>query len=252
MSTEELGLRTELENLLVGADARATRSKRVPAISLKPIEDLKFTMRGVPFAFGYFQRKLEKLMLHWAKGRIPSLKSALEEECDRIRSSLKTRSADKSRKRNHVRDGDPAESTAKTKTGSAKKRPKIAPKCVENRDEADHEEMLETGGVQILDEDEDEKWQYVVRKMRRKPMKFSREEKNAIRKGVEEFGDGSWSLIRDAFPVLRHRTYAKALKVSVSTQPNVLCACSKAFSLFAGVLQHHVKKWRASQTGNQQ
>ncbi|KAI2504424.1 hypothetical protein MHU86_10013 [Fragilaria crotonensis] len=79
MSTEEQGLRNELENLLVGADARATRSKRVPALSLKPIEELKFTMRDAPFAFGYFQRKLEKLMLHWARGSIPSLKSTLEE-----------------------------------------------------------------------------------------------------------------------------------------------------------------------------
>jgi hypothetical protein len=227
-STEDPYLRNLLEGLLVGADTRATRSKRAPALALKPIEDLKFAMRDKPFAFGYFQRKVEKLMLHWARETIPSLKFPMREEYDRVGSSLKPRSVTKTRKRNQVEhddtetrdeENDEAESKTNTRTGSSKKRSK-APKSAGNGDEADHEDMQETGGVQILDDDEDEKFEFIVAKKRRKPLKFSREEKNAIREGVEKFGDGSWSLIRDAFPVLHHRAYAKALKVSESIHPN--------------------------------
>ena len=184
-------------------------------------------MRDVPFAFGYFQRKLEKLMLHWARERIPSLKLLLHEEYDRKGSSVKQRSVSKKNKRNQVKDddvvhqNDEAESKTKTKTRSSKKGSKTALKRAENEDEADREHMLETGGVQILDDDEDEESQFIfVAKKRRKPLKFSREEKNAIREGVEKFGDGCWSLIRDAFPVLHHRTYAKALKVSGLNSPD--------------------------------
>ena len=234
-STEEPDLRNLLENLFAGADARATRSKRIPALALKPIEDLKFKMREVPFAFGYFQRKVEKLMLHWVRDKIPSLKLSAHEEYDRVGSSLKLPPVTKSGKRNLVEQGDnkirdeendEAESKGKRRTGSSKKRSK-ASKSDESGNEADLEDMQETGGVQILDDDEDEKLHFVAAKKRRKPLKFSREEKNAIREGVEKFGDGNWSLIRDSFPVLHHRAYAKALKVSKSVHPKVICVDAK-------------------------
>jgi hypothetical protein len=237
-STERPEVRRDLEKLLVATNGTRTRSgiKEV-GFTLKPIEDLKVTLRKAPFAFGYIQRELGKLIFQWAS-TMPSLNYLLEDQDEkpeplpspRAATSVATTQVEsEGSQQGYADDEDNVkianenevyyEIQTERNLGSAQSsRKKKKPTASQQNGDAVQEEGAEVGGVQILDDEEDmadaQVHEIFASKRRKRAVRFTREEKNAIREGVEKFGTGNWSLIRDMYDVLHHRKDSKTLKVS--------------------------------------
>jgi hypothetical protein len=236
-STEEPEVRRDLEKLLVATDEKRTRSRIKSGFTLKPIEDLKVTLREAPFAFGYIQRELGKLIFQWASKKMPSLNYLLEDQdwksqalpCPRAATSVATQVEGEGGQQVQAEDEGNVDFANDNEVdyviqtegnlGSAQKtRQKRKPKLSQKNGDGGEEEVAEIGGVQIFDDEEDmgdkQVHEVFASKKRKRAVRFTREEKNAIREGVEKFGTGNWSLIRDMYDVLQHRKDSKTLKVS--------------------------------------
>ena len=211
--------------------------------------------------FKYVQYMVSQLMFKWARDFIPSLVPYLDEENQsqttpkpRSATKNKPRSATKGNKRTtmeddddnlefHAEDEDTDEPQQKKKQATpAKRTPKKARVL--------YKQVGEAGGVQILEEEEEEEEEEedeqsavaTLSKKRKKPVKFTQEEKDAIKDGVETYGKGQWAAIRDSYRVLRHRDYAKSLRVSTCVVIHLVGARSNLFAPFTGLLPNNGEK----------
>jgi hypothetical protein len=199
-STVDPILQTDLTILLTN-DGNDTDDSGYPdssTFSLKHIQDLKIILRDVPFAFAYFQRTMEKLMFRWAHDNIPTLQPLLE----RFKTSLSSHA------NNH--DDQSHYSMNRHKQQQRRGRQNQRKERTRNNDGMTNDDTY--GANAITDEE-----QQPFKRQRKAPVKFTQEEKDAIKDGVQRIGLGRWSEIRDAYPVLHHRTYSKAIKVSCLT-----------------------------------
>jgi hypothetical protein len=218
---ENNDIRNDIENLLVGADgSRTTRSntKSLKGMSLKPIQDLKPILQAQPFHFGHIQRKIRKLVGKWAVEFMPSLGTYLgtsqgndKEPRRGIKRALDAVDSDE--------EDEEVAQVKKTppRSSGRKKAPRVLP-----------EQIGETGGVQILDDDdtaaddadEEQDNEYSQSpitspdKRRKKRVNFTQEEKDAIKEGVAAIGKAQWSQVRNMYAVLSRRS-SKAVKVSI-------------------------------------
>jgi hypothetical protein len=188
ISTVDPILQTDLTILLTNGDNDAdnTDYSDPSTFSLKQIEDLKIILRDIPFSFGYFQNNMEKLMFRWAQDNIPTLQPLLEKSMSKNPASNVTFMTNQRERKRQVQKFQ----------GRSQK-----------TDEWDYNDTNASNPSK-----DEEKPQFI--RHRKPAVKFTQEEKDAIKDGVRRIGLGRWSEIRDAYPVLHHRTYSKAIKVS--------------------------------------
>lgn len=237
-STEDSEVRRYLKTLLIVTNVKWMRSGiKEEVFTLKPIDDLKVTLRKAPFAFGYIQRELGKLIFQWTKTKMPSLKYLLEEQDEksvslpspRVATSVATHEESEGCQQGQVDDEDNVKLANDNEVDHAMQRgrnrgsaqppsQRRKSKPSQNNGEFMQDEVAVTGGVQILDDEEEMAdkpcHETFASKRRKTAVRFTQAEKNAILEGVGRFGTGNWSHIRDMYDVLHHRKDSKTLKVS--------------------------------------
>lgn len=271
-------VRIALLALLNDAKPRSRSKRKSPQKirrAMRPLEELDQILMQKPFKLTYVQRKLESLMLQWARDIGLQLPNAVSVEGAAMKKSPSSVKA-AGRGDSYATPQSREKNLAKSSTPLETKKPESARHTQEDNgylgDDGDsgvkaNKKQVPAGSrktnLTVDDETEDEPTPNVGRSMRspsqqsrkrslepnvvagqsvtptvlpdgrRKRMRFTEVEKNAIRKGVRQFGFGKWSEIKSEYAVeLRNRTNVN-IKVTLYPvhQPNLLtCVHTLHFS----------------------
>lgn len=200
----------------MNAPNRTTRRKqgRTGKVTLKPIQDLKDILQQEHFTFKFLQLKIDNLMHKWAQRHMGSVQGYLEKVEETPLKQTQTPSKRRSLAAEHHRGVPEA-------PGSSKKKLPVSP--------AEKSDLVQVGGVQILDDDDDEEDGSIEedhnivtesggRKRKRRQL-FTNKEKDAIKIGAQKLGIESWRAIGDLYPDLLGHRSSKTIKVSTVSWP---------------------------------